>query len=1073
MAYLVWLLRFGSISGGFWASLLGYSLGIRQAADFADSFFAVFMAIQMLAVLLLTPAYTSGAIAVEKARGTLEMMLGTDLSSREIVLGIYVARIAHMAMLLIASIPILSLLELMGGVDVELILAGSAAEALTVAGFGALGLLNSIRAPRPRTALYQTYLLIALYMGATTACQIVVPALKLGGFPTTAGWRSPVTLDDILPWLAAGNPISAAIEIGWSVMAASSVKGTLPDVLLRYACFHVLLAIVCLTMAIGSLRANALGMDHSNEKKARRRTPRGLRLPQRVLDASPFLWKDAGVGMLERRSWFWRLGFGLVVAALFLPILHVVEWFGALHASALRGLINTWALWMSTAIGTLLLVQVALRAAGTVSGEKTQQTLENVLATPIATSSILRGKWLGSLLGGRPLWLLWAATWCIAVWLGDWTLAGIGPLLIAWLSYAAVMASLGLYFSVASRSTAWAILGTVLGTAGLWLISTLLAFDFAGWGIDQLCPPLGLSQLSDAELLVSHSALQSWVRTVCGPGPAVSCGIAAGLWLLAAHRFRSDIGRTRRDLTPRAAGNVGAARSEPTPTPVLPSLMRSPTTGARDRSGREVTRWAKGTLAGAASLPRALMRSPRTALRVALRCLPLFLPLALLIAWYGRLWIASQAALNAAITEADRLDPGWRMDDLGGQHRPVPPERNSILKIVEAARLKPRSWPELQTERLSSMLFAHPQEALPPPDVATLAADLERAALALGVARQISGCPETSFERWVDWKQPGPVWPHLSDTCTVSDMLNYDILLRVHQGNSDGAVESCQALVNTARSLTHPPALCPQLARIRDPIARKIERALAQGTASAGRLSDLQRTLEDDLAEPVKLLQARAGRAQRDDYWESFRDSRRPSWLRMGLWEFLRAMPNGSLSEQRAAWLHYNNQFVEVMKSPDHLQFVQLNSLPGPPTSWGPWTLTLGNNRTFAECHWPWLAELRCAVAMLAMERYRLATGHWPDSLDKLVPTLLREVPIDPFDGQPIRIRRLADGIVIYTVGFDGKDDGGNLVRKPGVYPFGSGIDIGVRLWDPSARRQRVKNSNDQPAGRPAKKTQN
>ena len=122
------------------------------------------------------------------------------------------------------------------------------------------------------------------------------------------------------------------------------------------------------------------------------------------------------------------------------------------------------------------------------------------------------------------------------------------------------------------------------------------------------------------------------------------------------------------------------------------------------------------------------------------------------------------------------------MDDLGGQHRPVPPERNSILKIVEAARLKPRSWPELQTERLSSMLFAHPQEALPPPDVATLAADLERAALALGVARQISGCPETSFERWVDWKQPGPVWPHLSDTCTVSDMLNYDILLRVHQG---------------------------------------------------------------------------------------------------------------------------------------------------------------------------------------------------------------------------------------------------------------------------------------------------
>jgi hypothetical protein len=65
------------------------------------------------------------------------------------------------------------------------------------------------------------------------------------------------------------------------------------------------------------------------------------------------------------------------------------------------------------------------------------------------------------------------------------------------------------------------------------------------------------------------------------------------------------------------------------------------------------------------------------------------------------------------------------------------------------------------------------------------------------------------------------------------------------------------------------------------------------------------------------------------------------------------------------------------------------------------------------------MARLRCAVTGLAVEKYRLANARLPDELPN--PALL-----DPFDGQPLRYKKLAKGYVVYSVGEDGKDDGGD-----------------------------------------------
>jgi len=66
------------------------------------------------------------------------------------------------------------------------------------------------------------------------------------------------------------------------------------------------------------------------------------------------------------------------------------------------------------------------------------------------------------------------------------------------------------------------------------------------------------------------------------------------------------------------------------------------------------------------------------------------------------------------------------------------------------------------------------------------------------------------------------------------------------------------------------------------------------------------------------------------------------------------------------------------------------------------------------------------------------------------VPQYLSQVPDDPFVDGPLRLRRLDDGLVVYSVGPDGIDNGGNI----GTSGRTRGTDLGFRLWDVKQRRQ-------------------
>ena len=91
----------------------------------------------------------------------------------------------------------------------------------------------------------------------------------------------------------------------------------------------------------------------------------------------------------------------------------------------------------------------------------------------------------------------------------------------------------------------------------------------------------------------------------------------------------------------------------------------------------------------------------------------------------------------------------------------------------------------------------------------------------------------------------------------------------------------------------------------------------------------------------------------------------------------------------------------------------------------------------------------RSAAAALAAARFRQARGRWPTTLDELVPEYLAAVPRDPCDLRPLRLARRPDGIVIYGVGRNGTDDGGDVGGGPS-----KARDVGLRLWDVAQRRQ-------------------
>ena len=83
---------------------------------------------------------------------------------------------------------------------------------------------------------------------------------------------------------------------------------------------------------------------------------------------------------------------------------------------------------------------------------------------------------------------------------------------------------------------------------------------------------------------------------------------------------------------------------------------------------------------------------------------------------------------------------------------------------------------------------------------------------------------------------------------------------------------------------------------------------------------------------------------------------------------------------------------------------------------------------TVAEC------SKQMTVTAIALKRFQMQHGNFPEKLSELAPEFLAAVPSDVVDGQPVRYRRNADGnYLLYSIGENDQDDGGNPALESGT----------------------------------------
>ena len=104
-------------------------------------------------------------------------------------------------------------------------------------------------------------------------------------------------------------------------------------------------------------------------------------------------------------------------------------------------------------------------------------------------------------------------------------------------------------------------------------------------------------------------------------------------------------------------------------------------------------------------------------------------------------------------------------------------------------------------------------------------------------------------------------------------------------------------------------------------------------------------------------------------------------------------------------------------------------------------------------------AQVNTALAAVAAERFRLEKGRFPSSWSELSPAYLSKPVLDPYTGKPLIIKLNEKGIVIYSVGQSGQDDGGDNLLSHHYWHYGGrgyeikNTNLGTRIYLPSIRR--------------------
>ncbi|HEY2760826.1 MAG TPA: hypothetical protein VGI75_08785, partial [Pirellulales bacterium] len=235
-----------------WLLLIG-TQQVRSVGDmarFGGTLFQFLSALQLILAVFFSALAAASAVAQEKDRRTLILLLLTNLSNSELVLGKLLASLLSVLMLLAAGLPFFMLTMLFGGFSLPQILRVFVVTLLSALAAGSVG--STIALWREKT--FQTLALVTLALGALAAWEIV---LASGAIHAT--WHGA----PLARWLAGLSPAQSLMAAARPRIATS---GFLPGI---GSVFHLFLVAAGAFIVIVNLIAIALVRVWNPSREAR------------------------------------------------------------------------------------------------------------------------------------------------------------------------------------------------------------------------------------------------------------------------------------------------------------------------------------------------------------------------------------------------------------------------------------------------------------------------------------------------------------------------------------------------------------------------------------------------------------------------------------------------------------------------------------------------------------------------------------------------------------------------------------------------------------------------------------
>lgn len=214
--------------------------------------FAMLTFIQLGLILFITPGLTAGAISTEREKQTLNILLTTSQTSFQIIIGKLTSSIAFLLLLLVAGLPIYSMVFLFGGVSPGQLGVIFLFFFLTMLAVGGIGIMYSTIIRKTIVAMIATYGTMIFLAGVTGFIYLVITGIN------TMGGAGVPTSSPIGHFFASINPVVLILTLITPQSDEFITTTTLVDfpIWIGYTIFYVLITILTIFIAVKKLRVN-------------------------------------------------------------------------------------------------------------------------------------------------------------------------------------------------------------------------------------------------------------------------------------------------------------------------------------------------------------------------------------------------------------------------------------------------------------------------------------------------------------------------------------------------------------------------------------------------------------------------------------------------------------------------------------------------------------------------------------------------------------------------------------------------------------------------------------------------